>query len=206
MGGAAARWFADFMEFPDLETVFAHAGRALHNQNPLLFLPHLMGERAPLWDALAKGAFLGLNRDHTIADMAKAVLEGVGFAARLSLESLEESAGFPVAALKLSGGGAKSDLWSQLKADSMDRPLQKLTNLDTGTFGAALIAGVGSGVYPDLTQAGKASVTVEKTFLPNVTKRAYYDDLFHLYQESYQSLIRINQGFSRMRDEYPPLV
>ncbi len=198
MGGETAKWFADFMEFDDLEKVFAYAETALNDRNPLIFLPHLMGERAPLWDPIAKGAFLGLNRDHKISDMAKSVLEGVGYSARLLLESLESAAGFSVKNIKLSGGGSGSALWSQLKADIMNRPIQKLINVDTGTLGAALMAGVGAGFYEDLVQAGKQSVKIEKEFFPNEAKRAYYDDLYHLYKESYQLLIGLNKRFHQI--------
>ena len=198
MGGETANWFATFMEFERIDQVFARAQTAIDRENPLIFLPHLMGERAPLWDPMAKGAFLGLNRSHTIADLAKAVLEGVGYSARLALEQIERAAGFPVAALKLSGGGSRSDLWSQIKADIMNRPMHRLANIDTGAFGAALIAGVGVGIYADLATAGSAAVNVEKAFLPNPAKRTYYDDLYGLYQESYQSLVGVNEGFYRL--------
>ena len=197
MGGEVAQWFASLMEFEHIDQVFARAQDAMQHENPLIFLPHLMGERAPLWNPLAKGAFVGMNRSHTISDLAKAVLEGVGYSSWLVLEQLERAAGFSVETIRLSGGGARSDLWSQIKADIMDRPIHRLGNIDTGTFGAALIAGVGVRIYTDLAMAGGQAVKVEKEFLPNHAKRTYYDDLYALYQESYHSLVAVNQGLHR---------
>ena len=196
LGGAAATWFAEFMEFSTIDEVFTRAEAAMARHNPLIFLPHLMGERAPLWNPQAKGAFVGMTGDHTIDDLARATLEGVGHASRLLLEQLERAAGFPVAALKLSGGGARSDLWCQIKADVMNRPLHRLANIDTGPFGAALIAGVGTGIYADFATAGGEAVKVEREFVPNATMQAYYDTLFALYQESYQALVAVNAGFA----------
>ncbi|MEZ4677808.1 MAG: FGGY family carbohydrate kinase [Caldilineaceae bacterium] len=196
LGGAAASWFADFMKLASIEEVFTRAQQAMAHDQPLLFLPHLMGERAPLWDSNAKGAFLGMTGAHTVNDLARATLEGVGHASRLLLERLEQAAGFPVAALKLSGGGARSELWCQIKADIMDRPLQRLANIDTGPFGAALIAGVGTGIYVDYVTASGEAVKVDREFVPDGAKRNYYDALFGLYQESYQALVRVNAGFS----------
>lgn len=195
LGGAAATWFAEFIGLAHIEEVFTRAEQAMAQDRPLIFLPHLMGERAPLWDSNAKGAFLGMTGTHTVNDLARATLEGVGHASRLLLERLEQVAGFPVAALKLSGGGARSDLWCQIKADIMNRPLHRLANIDTGPFGAALIAGVGTGIYTDYATAGGEAVKVEQEFVPNAAKRDYYDALFGLYQESYQALVGVNAGF-----------
>lgn len=197
LGGAAASWFAEFMELASIEEVFSRAQQAMDHNQPLLFLPHLMGERAPLWDSNAKGAFLGMTGAHTVNDLARATLEGVGHASRLLLERLEQAAGFPVAALKLSGGGARSDLWCQIKADIMNRPLQRLANIDTGPFGAALIAGVGTGIYADYVTAGGEAVKVAREFVPDGAKRAYCDALFGLYEESYRALINVNAGFAQ---------
>lgn len=197
LGAEAAKWLARFMDFAGIEEVFVRARAAMASRNPLIFLPHLMGERAPLWNPKAKGAFVGMNHNHTSNDMAKAVLEGVGFAARLVLEQLELAAGFPVEAIKLSGGGARSDLWCQIKADIMDRPIYRLTNIDTGTFGAALMAGVGNGIYKDLATAGRKAVQIEREFLPNMAKRSDYDVLYGLYQDSYHALLQVNSEFHR---------
>lgn len=195
MGGATADWFAQLMEFEDVSEVFVRAQAAMARENPLVFLPHLMGERAPLWNPLARGAFVGMNRKHTMSDLARAALEGVGHASRLLLEQLEQAAGFAATAIRISGGGAHSDLWCQIKADIMDRPLHRLQNLDSGAFGAALMAGVGAGIYRDLATAGGAVVKVERIFVPDSTKRAYYEDLFALFKESYLALEGVHAGF-----------
>ena len=80
--------------------------------------------------------------------------------------------------LGLSGGGARNDLWYRVESDMMDRPIHRLANIDTAAFGAALIAGVGTGVYTDFATAGGAAVKVEQELLPNRAMRSYYEELF----------------------------
>eukprot|EP01134_Creolimax_fragrantissima_P003832 CFRG3832T1 len=184
---------------------------------PLLFLPHLMGERAPVWDSCATGAFIGLTRAHTQAHMSLAVLEGVAFAAKFVLERLNAAAPNStspstkvpstttsmelngIKSVRMSGGGAKSDLWCQIKANVLGCTVERVLNVDSGTFGAALIAGVGVNLYSGMSEATKA-VKVDKTFTPDPVVRKYYDDLFDLYKSSYYSLKSVNQGLKLCRE------
>lgn len=193
MGGEAAPWFKNFANLESIEDLFDLAASVGRGQNPLLFLPHVMGERAPLWDPQAKGAFVGLNPGHSYGHLALALLEGVGFAARLLLTELEAAAGLSPQKIRLSGGGARSDLWCQIKADILDRPLDRLRNLDTGTFGAALIGGVGAGLIPSLDEAGRHLVQVERRFEPDAGYREFYGELFGIFQECYESLREVNR-------------
>jgi xylulokinase len=122
------------------------------------------------------------------------VLEGVACAARALLDRLEGAAGLAVEAIRLSGGGSRSDLWCQLKADVMDRPLMRLTNSDTGTFGAAILAGVGDKVYPSIGAANETAVRVEREFLPRPAQRARCDFVFARYLECYRAMKPTSQA------------
>jgi xylulokinase len=142
-GGASVAWFCKaFGVTPEqMEQEAAGAGATP------LFLPHLSGERAPLWDAAARGAFLGLGAGMGRGEMARAVYEGVAYSARLLLASLEASAMRRAEVILCGGGGFRSDLWNQIRADVLGRPLQRLAVPDAGLVGAAAIASVAAGLH-----------------------------------------------------------
>lgn len=194
LGGDAANWFADFMEI-DLAMVFKLAAGAKNHREPLLFLPHLMGERAPIWDTKAKGIFVGLTRGHTRSDFAYAVLEGVAHAARLLASRVEIAAGYSIDVIRLSGGASRSDLWCQIKANVMNCRLQRLRNRDTGTFGAALLAGVGLNVYPDVFNAAADAVQIEREFEPQDALRDRCDLMHDAYLETYEAMKMVSHRF-----------
>jgi xylulokinase len=180
-GGDALRWFSEIhghhLPWPVVQADGAPAG-----SDGLVFLPHLAGERAPLWDPNLRGAFVGLRLDHGEDHLCRAVLEGVAYSARHLLEVLEEASGARPDELALSGGGAVSDLWSQIKADAMGRPLRRLQVLDSGVLGAALFAGVAAGVLPDLKSAAAQMVGTERVFEPRHQHAAVYEEGYRFYR------------------------
>lgn len=186
-GGDALRWYVQ-TRAADIDAVLAEAARAVPGSDRLLFLPHLMGERAPLWDARARGVFFGLSLDHGASQFARSVLEGVAYSARQLLESCENAAGLRVGRLALSGGAARSDLWCQIKADVLDRELVRLRVLDSGVLGAALLAGVGAGLTADLHEAARRMIHPERPFTPRPRVRRLYDDLYGIYRDLYTQL------------------
>ena len=168
--------------------MLSHAAKADRAKSRVLFLPHLEGERAPLWDPHSRGAFVGMSAGTGFAELAAAVLEGVGFSARLLFEAASQAAGRSYNFLYLGGGGARSDLWCQIRADILGVELRRNAVLDSGTLGAAVIAGVGVGLFPSLPAATREMLRIERSFVPNSTLAANYNDLFSLYQETYQAL------------------
>jgi xylulokinase len=197
-GGDALRWFADAHAL-ELERVLACAATAPPGSLGLVFLPYLAGERAPLWDAEARGVFFGLSSDHSLAHEARAVLEGVAFSARHLLETLEEAAVVHVEALASSGGGARSDLWCQIKADVLDREIRRLRVLDSGVLGAALMAAAGTGLVGDLQDAAAAAVEVADVFRPTPDRVPRYDHLYGVYRGLYPALQPAYRELSRFR-------
>jgi xylulokinase len=197
-GGDALRWFAGAHAL-ELETVLACAATAPPGSLGLVFLPYLAGERAPLWDAEARGVFFGLSSDHSLAHEARAVLEGVAFSARHLLESLEGAAGLRVEALASSGGGARSDLWCQIKADVLDREIRRLRVLHSGVLGAGLIAAAGTRLVGDLRDAAAAAVQVADVFRPSPDRVALYDHLYRVYRGLYPALQPAYRELSRFR-------
>ena len=118
-----------------------------------IFLPYLLGERAPLWDPEARGVFFGLSTAHVQAHLCRAALEGVAFAIRHLLETIESGIPERASRIFVSGGGAVSALWNQIKADVTGRVVCRPDNVETGTLGAAMIAAAAAGVYPSLGAA-----------------------------------------------------
>jgi len=178
--GDALRWYADTQN-SSVEALLAIAQAVPAHQDPIVFLPYLMGERAPIWDSKAKGAFIGLTKRHGEPSMVRAIMEGVGFSARHLLEHLEVAAGFRTDSLVISGGASRSDLWCQIKADIMNIGLHRAENTDTGTFGAALIAAAAVGVYSSLDEAVSHGVAIERVFEPQNDAVAHYERLYALY-------------------------
>src|SRR5690606_32307406 len=134
-GGAALQWFAGVLQKSPEELSRLAGGIAPSDAVPL-FLPHLMGERAPLWDAASRGVFARIDARAGAAEMVRSVMEGVVFSARLGFEALERSAGTRVEVANLGGGGARSDAWCQIRADALGFALRRTTVPDAAAMGA----------------------------------------------------------------------
>ena len=186
-GGASLQWFADLAGL-SLAEVSLRASSAQRRAAPPLFLPQLAGERAPLWNAALRGAFLGLETTNTSADLARAVLEGVALSARHVMQALDASAACRPDTLACGGGGFRSELWGQIRADVLGRRLERLETVDTGLVGAACLAAVASGQAPDLTAAQAPFRRIDRVWEPDPARRGAYDDLFGLYLEAVGTL------------------
>ena len=197
-GGASLAWLSRLIgqEFHELGSLAVKA--PVRPESPL-FLPHLEGERAPLWDPHSRGAFVGLNSSTGPAELATSVMEGVAFAARLALESIEISAGQRVDTLRHGGGGAISDIWCQIRANALGRRLDRVVAKETGAMGALVIAGVASGKLDDLKSATRALVAIEQSFHADVRQGAVTDERFNLFKEMYHGLASIHQRLSSNR-------
>jgi xylulokinase len=201
-GGDALRWFAELFDL-SIEKALLEAERAEPGSLGLVFLPHLMGERAPLWNSDARGVFFGLSSDHRRGEIARSVLEGVAYSARHLLDEVEAAAERPAGVLRSSGGGARSDLWCQIKADVLDRPLERLAVVQSGVLGASLMAGVGAGVFGNLAEAADRMVHVERSFDPEPDRAALYDELYRIYRDLYPRLLPSYSDLRAVRDARP---
>lgn len=154
----------------------------------LLFLPYLQGERTPVWDPDARGVFLGISASTTRVELARAVFEGTAFALRDIIQCLEEINVTPIKEIRAVGGGTKNLLWNQIKADVLQKSLDILEFQETGSLGAALLAGIGTGIYSSCEEAiGIArGITGAHTVFPDPGKKGVYDELFSIYKQAYQ--------------------
>ncbi len=152
----------------------------------LIFLPYLSGERTPHADSDARGMFIGLSLRHTKAHMARAVMEGVAFGLRDSMELVREL-GVRIDEIVLVGGGAKSALWRQIQADVFGQSVCTLNVTDAAPFGAALLAGMGAGIYKNCADAAKAAVKKSDETDPIPANVDLYKSSYSIYRDLYPS-------------------
>lgn len=201
--GVSVEWFLrEVLGRPNaegMETMTELAAASPLGSNGVLYLPYLQGERTPVWDPLARGLFIGLTARTTRADLARSVFEGTAFALRHVVECVDSVVGAPVGEIRAVGGGTKNALWNQIKADVLHRPLDVLEFQETGTLGAALLAGVGSGLYGSFEDAIAVARSVggTRTVEPDGTRAALYDELFALYGQTYPLTKDLAHGLAR---------
>ena len=153
-------------------------------ENNVFFLPYLMGERSPHNNPDARGVFFGMTMDTTRADMTQAVLEGVAFGLRDSLE-VARSLGIPIQRTKICGGGAKSPLWRKIIANVMNLKVDILENEEGPALGGAMLAAVACGSYPDVETVGKELVRVVDTVEPEPELVARYEEKYQKFRKLY---------------------
>jgi xylulokinase len=190
------RWYRDTfapgMKYDDL---LSPAGSIPAGSDGLLFLPYLTGERTPHPDPLARGAFVGLTVRHGMAHCTRAVLEGVAFGLKDSFELMKSAGLGKIEQVRVSGGGARSVLWRQVLADVFDAELVTVNTTEGAAFGAALLAGVGAGRWPDVESACDAAVRVTGSSSPSAYQVGIYRNVYPLYRELYPAL---TAGFNKI--------
>ena len=153
----------------------------------LVFLPHLEGAACPEFNPAARGVFFGLTLRHTQAHMIRAVLESVAFMLKKNL-SVVESLGIPVAEIRSMGGGAKSDLWLQIKADVLQKPVQRVNVEESACLGAVILASVATGTYRDVNEAVRNMVLPGEVFQPVPGMASIYQERYNDYLQLYDLL------------------
>jgi xylulokinase len=138
----------------------------------LVMLPHLMGAYSPETNLAARGSFTGFTLSHTRGHFVRALLEGVAFMLRQNLEFIEQT-GIEINEIRSTGGGARSRLWNQIKADVCNRPIVTLANEETGLLGDAILAGVASGIFQSIEEGCRSMVAVKEIIQPGNDAGAY---------------------------------
>lgn len=189
--GLALRWLRGIVGLkghPDAYAILsAEAGAVPLGAEGLVFLPYLVGERTPHMDPLARGAFVGLAERHTRGHLARAVMEGVAFALRQTLE-ISLSVGDPVASIIVAGGGAESDVWRGIQADVFGLPLRRTLQPEQTCVGAALLAGAGTGYYRDLEEAVASAARHGPPTDPDPIRHERYNALYAMFCDLYPHL------------------
>jgi len=183
------RWYRDTLA-PGVayDDLLAPAAAIPAGSDGLLFLPYLTGERTPHPDPLARGAFIGLTVRHSQAHLTRAVLEGVAFGLRDSFELMKAAGLSEIRQVRVSGGGARSPLWRQILADVLGSELVTVNTTEGAAYGAALLAGVGAGIWPDGETACRETVRVTGSTTPNADAVAVYEKAYGVYRGLYPAL------------------
>ena len=186
--GLSLKWFRDnFGGGENFDELTVNAAKISSGSEGAIWLPYLMGERAPHLDPNARAAFIGLTASHTKAHLTRAVMEGVAFSLRDSLEIFKES-GATIEKIRLGGGGAKSSLWRQIQADIYGQTVQTIEAEEGAAFGAAILAGVGVGAWKTVDEACEKTIRVKQEIQPNNDALKLYDEQFKVYQALYPAL------------------
>ena len=202
-GGMVLKWFRDQFylnpENPAGETykkMDSGASAVSPGADGLIMLPHLQGAMAPENNPKAKGVFYGLTLAHTRDHCVRAIMEGIAFILKRNINAVEKI-GISVNEIRSLGGGAKSQFWNQLKADITGKPVLLTSGKEEACLGAAITAGVGVGIFPDVQTASKEMVKVKSRFEPESAKSKIYDRIYRKYSDLYTGLLPIFESSNR---------
>ncbi|MBE0688730.1 MAG: xylulokinase, partial [Anaerolineae bacterium] len=182
------RWLHDEMlPGQSYDVLNEMVARVPRGANGLLFAPYLSGERHPYPDPLARGAFVGFTLRHGRTQMVRATMEGVAFGMRDLVEIARDKDIHPSSAA-VSGGAANSPIWRQIMTDIMNFPLYTVNTTEGGAFGAAILAGVGAGEWPDVPSACHALIHQVDTTQPDAPGVAAYERVYAAFRQLYPAL------------------
>ena len=196
--GGALRWFRDQLGAHEVaeaarlgvdpfDLLGEQAAQSRPGANRVVFLPYMYGERSPIWDSAARGVFFGVSLATTKGDLVRAIMEGAAYGLRHNVETAAAD-GFPVSALACVGGGARSALWNQIKADVLDRPVTLPGAASGAAMGDAIVAAAGAGLYPSIEAAVAGMVTTGPSYQPDPARARVYDDFYRIYRDLYPAL------------------
>ncbi|QMU31166.1 gluconokinase [Adhaeribacter radiodurans] len=196
-GAILLRWFRDQFGMPEkqiaddlatdvYELLLQKAATIPAGSNGLLFLPYLLGERAPIWDANARGVFFGLNLTHTRAHLLRALLEGILFGVYSVANALIQVTG-PIDVIYANGGFAKGGIWVQMLADIFNQEIRVTESVESSALGAVILGMQALGIIHDFETIEKL-VPVSHTYLPNPENHVVYQQLYAIYEGLYPKL------------------
>jgi xylulokinase len=165
----------------------------------LIFLPYLKGERTPYLDPQAKGAFIGLNLQHNRRDLTRAIMEGVVFALRQSLEKFKEL-GIEITSVTTWGGGARNKIWQQIQADIFNLPILISPTQEGSAYGAAITATVSIGIFSTIKEACQEWIKIKGEILPISENVAVYNKAYRIYRGLYSKLKDDFHGLSKLAE------
>lgn len=187
-GGGTLKWFRQELgKGLSFDELTVEAEKVKPGSDGVIFLPYMAGERSPIWNPDAKGVFYGLSFDKTRGHMIRALLEGVAFSLEHNLRVAAET-GAVVDTLNAMGGASNSVLWTQIKADVTGKTIQVPSSDTATTLGAAILAGIGSGVYGTYEEAVKRTIRITRRQEPDAANHAVYQQMMDRYLQLYEDL------------------
>ena len=192
--GLSLRWLRDVIApGAGYDTLTAEAAQVPAGSDGLLWAPYLLGERTPHLDSKATAAFYGITASHTRGHLTRAVLEGVAYSLKDTFTLFAEL-GIPVKGVRLGGGGARGPLWRSIQASVYGYPSDILEAEEGAAFGAALLAGVGAGAWPDTDAACATAIRVAEQIAPKASEEQSYVDGYKVYRRLYPALRAVREG------------
>ena len=176
----------------------AQAAQSPPGSKGLIYLPYISGERTPIWDPYARAIFLGITLGHNRGDFLRAVLEGAAFAIRHVVEILEAQHLQEFNTIRIGGAAARSKVWNQIIADVTGKTVFSLESSHIEVLGAALLAGLGVGLYPNLPATLKEIVCIDNEFHPDPATQDGYSQLFAMYKELYPDIKSYYQRLAQL--------
>jgi len=175
--------------------------RVATGSNGIFVQPHFEGQRNP-GNTKLKGLIFGLSLSSSREEILKAILEGVAYEYRKGIENLRESNGIECEKIFASGGGSRSDIWNQIKADILNIPYCKTNIREAGTFGAAMLAGVGIGIYSNSAEPIEKFLKIKKTYYPINNNKKKYDHFYRFYKHFTDNIIEMDlfDGYARLKE------
>jgi len=186
-GSCSKWWMEDILDSKDYKGLEAPIADDKLGTNHVYFLPYLMGERSPHNDPAARGTFIGMTMDTSRADMTQAVLEGVAFAIRDSVE-VAKSLGIKIDRSKICGGGAKSKLWKKMFANILNMEIDTITSEEGPGLGGAMLAAVACGEYASVEEIAEKMVHVNATVKPDPEIAARYEAQYQKFVKIYPAV------------------
>lgn len=181
---SSLKWWAEQVVVSDIEALLGEVDEAISST---VFLPYLLGERTPYPNPDARGTFVGMDMNTGRGEMTKAVLEGVAFGLKDSLDILVDM-GIPVDEIRVIGGGARSQTWRQILADVFGKEIVGINTNQGGALGAAILAAVGDGAYDSVEAATDAIIKTVDATAPDMARHALYQQKHEKYKELYRCL------------------
>ena len=165
----------------------------------VIMLPHLTGAMCPEMDENAKGIFYGLSLSTKRGHLIRSILESTSYMLRSNIELIEE-AGIEVKSIITSGGTSNSDLWNQIKSDVLNKPIRTIKDKNSCCLGAAILAGVGSGIYNSIEKACDSIIEFDKEYKPINENKIVYGKYYNIYKELYSSLKSVFLKSAKLRE------
>lgn len=212
--GGSLRWFRDQLGEEEVREAarlgvdpFELLSRAAASSPPgakrLIFLPYMYGERSPIWDTDARGVIFGLSLATRKSDIVRAIMEGAAYGLRHNVEAAQ-AGGFHPITLACVGGGARSPVWNQIKADVLQRPISLPAAAAGAAMGDAIVAAAGAGIYASVGDAVEHMVTPGATYQPRPELAPLYDELYGVFRHLYPALRADFQRLAAIADVTPP--
>ena len=197
--GVALRWWRDTFGQPEQEfakkldispydLITLEASQSPIGCRGLLFFPYFNGQATPYYHDNARGGYIGITQIHDRKDTARAVLEGIIYELRMTVEAMEGALGRPFDTIRLSGGGARSEFWCQMQADIYGRPVERLKVSECAALGAAILGGVGAGALSSVDEAIEKMVHTHGIIEPNMENHKIYTEMYEMFKKTFLAL------------------